>query len=361
MAYRRRRYQGSYTNWRAHHSSKRERVAALFGGIDEDIRTAFFNLSPSTLEDFFTHYQTRYGASAASYARKTYTFWKSGETNPSGQTSERLLEALPSFLSLSVKCDLLRKLREHYKRPESHAVTVSIHSWRESIKPLVERLIHRAYTAELPETVSSRLQWLSSGNMLAANAMLAEVEAQAAMSATAYLEKEFSNIERLMTHLPANKVVQHSIVLPYGTIAINVNRNKTMNNDEHKRDLAPREQGTGLERQTPGGLLQDALKHLDRDQIKKLSETAAEHGLSLEAERVRGERRFENASRDMDQFVEQASRLDRSQASDYKMQAEFESASGRTNVQVSKSASKVTVIIAIVIALVLLLLFASSH
>jgi hypothetical protein len=281
----------------------------LYGGIDEDVRNAFFNLKPSTLKDFFSNYKTRYGISAAAYAKKTYTAWKSGKTAPSGKTSERLLESLPSFLSFPVKCDLLRKLREHYRHPESHQVTVSIHSWQEPIKPLVERIIHRAYTAELPEEVASRLAWLSSGSMQAATALLAEVEAQAAKNATALLDQEFRNIERLLTNLPASKAVQHSISLPYGTIRVTVNRSKRMDNmdNEEKRDLVPRDQGTSLERQTPGGLLDNALKNLDREQVKRLSETAAEHALNLKVEKVRADARFENASRDMDQFVENAS------------------------------------------------------
>ena len=133
-----------------------------------------------------------------------------------------------------------------------------------------------------------------------------------------------------------------------------------MATDDQRRDLVPQD-NTSLERQTPGGLLQNALKNLDTDQVRKISETAAEQAVNLEVEKVRAERRYQHASRDLDQFVEQAARLDRSQASDYRMEAEFESASGRTHVQVSKSSSKVTVIIAVIIGIVLLLLFASRR
>ena len=198
-------------------------------------------MEPLTLEDFFSHYKQKFGGSAASYAKKTYDSWKDGKTAPSAQTSERLLETLPTFLPLPVKCDLLRKLREHYRSPESHNLTVSVYAWRESIKPLVERLIHRAYTAEVPEGVASRLNWLSSGSMQATKALLAEAEAIAAKNTVAYLEREFQNIERLLS-VPSNKLVTDTISLPYGTIKIIINRSAKMPNpnDDPRRDLVPR-------------------------------------------------------------------------------------------------------------------------
>lgn len=358
MAYRR-RYRSSYRSWGGYHTSQRAIVSAKYGGIDADVRAAFFSLKPSALEDFFSHYKQKFGASAASYAKRTYDSWRLGNTEPSAQTSERLLETLPIFLPMPVKVDLLRKLREHYRHPETHNLSVSVLHWREPIKPLVERLIHRAYSAELPESVESRLKWLSSGSMQATKALLAEAEAIAAKNTVSYLEHEFQNIERLLS-VPSNKLVTHTITLPYGTIRVTINRSSKMATDDQRRDLVPQDNNS-LERQTPGGLLQNALKNLDKEQVRRVSETAADQALQLEVDKVRAERRYQNASRDMDEFVEQASRLDRSQASDYRMQAEFESASGRTHVQVSKSSSKVTVIIAVIIGIVLLLLFASRR
>jgi hypothetical protein len=176
------------------------------------------------------------------------------------------------------------------------------------------------------------------------------------------LDAEFQNIDRMLNNLPRRRVIQHSITLPYGTIKITFDRSKKMENDEQRPDFPAQDQSTGLvKQQTPGGLLDAALTHLDREQVKRLSEVAAEKALNIKEEKVRAEMRFGNASRDMNEFIDNASRLDRSQASDYKMQGEFESASGRTNVQVSKQGSKVTLVIAIVIGLVLLLLFMSRH
>jgi len=357
VAYRPRYRRSSSRSWGGYHTSQRAIVSAKYGGIDADVRAEFFNLRPSTLEEFFSGYRQKFGAPAAAYARKTYDSWRLGRTEPSAQTTERLLEILPPFLPMRVKVDLLRKLREHYRHPETHNLSVLVPQWRESIKPVAERLIHRAYSAELPESVQGRLTWLSSGSMQAAKALLAEAEAIAAKNTVSYLEHEFQNIERLLS-VPSNKLVTHTITLPYGIIKITINRSSKMPTDDRQRNLMPQD-NSSLERPTPGGLLQNALKNLDKEQVRRVSETAADQALQLEVDKLRAERRYQNASRDMDEFVEQASKLDRSQASDYRMQAEFESASGRTHVQVSKSSSKVTVIIAVIIGIVLLLLFAS--
>ena len=363
MAYRRRRYYGGYeTNWKEFHERQRAKVSAKYGGIDGDVRAAFFALDAPALETFFQTYKSQYGSSAASYARKTYANWKEGEIEPSGQTSERLLEILPSFLSFHTKCALLQKLRDRYRNPESHQLTLSVYNWRRAVLPLVQHLIHKSYTAELPESVQSRLTWLSSGSMQAAKALLAEAEAQAARLSVGLLDAEFKNIDRLLNSLPGKRIIQHSITLPYGTIKITFDRSKKMENDEQRPDYAPQDQNTSLVKpQPPGSLLDTALTHLDKEQVKRLSEVAAEKAVNLREEKVRGEMRFQNASRDMNEFIDSASRLDKSQTSDYKMQGEFQSASGRTNVEVSKRGSMVTLAIAVVIGLVLLLLFMSRH
>lgn len=114
MAYRGRRHYGPYydTNWNEFHERRRAKVSAKYGGIDEDVQAAFFCLDSSTLVEFFKAYKSQYGPSAAAYARKTYSTWKSRDIEPSAETSERLLETLPPFLSFQTKCALLQKLRD---------------------------------------------------------------------------------------------------------------------------------------------------------------------------------------------------------------------------------------------------------
>ena len=135
-----------------------------------------------------------------------------------------------------------------------------------------------------------------------------------------------------------------------------------MNEDDNRRDLVPQNQHSDRDRENPAGLLQNALKNLDEAQTKNLSEETARKAIELRLERERANDRFENAGREMNRFAQKASDLDRSQqASDFRMQGNFEGASGHTNIQVSKNTSKVTVIIALVIAILLLLVFMSRR
>ena len=71
--------------------------------------------------------------------------------------------------------------------------------------------------------------------------------------------------------------------------------------------------------------------------------------------------RLEHSGQEMNDFINNAGRLDKSQVSDYKMQGTFKGASGETHVQVSKEGSKVTLVVAIVVGLILLLVFLSRH
>jgi hypothetical protein len=99
---------------------------------------------------------------------------------------------------------------------------------------------------------------------------------------------------------------------------------------------------------------------LTDEQVNKFSERAAEEGLKLKVGEIQAEGRYQNTTRDTDQFVETAKRLN-NQTSDFEMHGDFHSASGQTSVHVSKRGSWLTLVIAIVIALVLLLIFVSRH
>jgi hypothetical protein len=353
-----------HVNWKEWHADKRAALSRQFGGIDQDVKTAFLGLKPRTLVDFFRSYQSEYGYSAASYARETYRSWQKKAVEPSAQTLERLLRLLPSFLPFETKYDLLRKLREAHKSIETYKVDVSIWTWKQQLEPIVRHVIQKAYKSQLPVEVEDRLRWLSSGQMQAAKQLLAEAEAQAGRIAVSHLAEEVEKIERVLVALPAKqKSATHTIVLPYGTINLTINRRPRMDNEKPtpERDTAQPSASTSLEKVIPGSILQTALKNLDREQIKRISDKAIDEHLALEVEAKKANQRFENSSRDLDEFVHGAERLDQQRTSDYHMHGEFKTASGTTSVRVAKEGSKITIVVAVVIGLVLVLLFMSRH
>ena len=131
--------------------------------------------------------------------------------------------------------------------------------------------------------------WLSSGSMQAAKALLAEAEAQAARNSVAFLDSEFQNIDRMLISLPGQRLIQHSINLPYGTIKITFNRSMTMPNDNQNPGSVPQDPNTSLAKQAPGNLLNTALSNLKPEQVNRLSQIAAEKALNIQEEKVRAE------------------------------------------------------------------------
>jgi hypothetical protein len=192
-----------YGGYRRYGMSKRQVVSIMCGGIDGDILEVFLSVERKTLDKVFSAYDRVYGKSAADYAKRTYKKWRAGIVSPSGQTLERLVDTLPPLLSFGAKCELLRKLRERNRKKEVHRLKVDISNWANAVIPIVSRLVGKAYSAELPEIVEQRLNWLSSGDMQAAKTILVEAEAQEGRNAVALLRQEFQNIDALLPKVSA--------------------------------------------------------------------------------------------------------------------------------------------------------------
>ena len=194
---------------------------------DADMVKMVLNLEQKALEDLFTLYRKEFGAEAARYARRTYNKWKSGEVRPNRQTFNRFLVHLPSVMSFDLKCEVLRKLRQEYCSRNDYQLTVDTRSWREDVVPLVEELVNKSYTAQLPRYVEKKLRWLAADDMQLAHSILAESQAQESRNALFLLEREFDNIEQLLHATGGRGEVTHTVKLPLGTITLTVERRLT--------------------------------------------------------------------------------------------------------------------------------------
>ena len=181
-------------------------------------------LDADSREQLFKLYQDQFGENAARYARNTYQKWKAGSVRPNKQTFNRFLINLPRVMNFDLKCEVLRELREAYCPRGDYSVTVSVYNWKSSLTPLVEEIIQRATSAELPESLQRRLTWLAEDDISAANALLSESQARQSRNAMALLEKEFSNIEELLDNAPRNTRISHVLKLPLGSITVQVKR-----------------------------------------------------------------------------------------------------------------------------------------
>jgi hypothetical protein len=226
----------------------------------------------------------------------------------SAQTTERLLQILRPFLGAPVKHELLRKLRERYRQPESLSLEVTTLNYRSLVMPLVERLISKAYTANLPAELETRLAWLSDDDATAGKALLAGAEAAAMAISVARLDQEFSQMERLLTVTPKGRVT-HRIELPYGVITLSVKRGQPM--DEKKSEIIPRRTIDSTAIATSDGLLKNAIRNLNPDQLSEVLKTAADEDIKLQIAAHQSDQRFSNAARDIDNFVDTTRRLGR--------------------------------------------------
>ncbi len=347
-------YRGSYrsTNWSQWHESKLRQQQRELGGIDDEVREAFLSLPKNRLLDFFFYYERRYGNGARAYAEKAVLKWRTGNTRMSAQTTERLLQILPPFLGAPVKHELLRKLRERYRQPESLSLEVTTLNYRSLVMPLVERLISKAYTANLPAELETRLAWLSDDDATAGKALLAGAEAAAMAISVARLDQEFSQMERLLTVTPKGRVT-HRIELPYGVITLSVKRGQPM--DEKKSEIIPRRTIDSTAIATSDGLLKNAIRNLNPDQLSEVLKTAADEDIKLQIAAHQSDQRFSNAARDIDNFVDTTRRLDQMQ-SDYQVSGTFNTASGTTSVNARRNASKTWIIVVIALGILVVLL-----
>jgi len=340
--------------WEYQQDSLKARLSAALNGFDRDILERFYSLTPEQLTDLINIYSESYGKGPAAYARQTYSGWKEGKVRPSAQTINRLLDSLPLVLDFDGKCELLRRLRERHRRLEHYSLKVKADDWKEHVVPLVKTVIQKAYRANLPELIERRLTWLSNGDMQTARAILAHSQALEGAVAVASLQDEMRNIENALTNLDGKGKVTHTIRLPYGEIHLKISGRRSMDKESDNGTELVRQNDNRLFKPTAEDIFDDVFTDLDQEQAAQLKARAAEEAMRLVAEKKRGEIKYANASRDIENFVNNADLMEQ-RKKDYQMSAEFEGASGVTKIQVGRNWSK-TLVVGGTIAILLLLI-----
>lgn len=179
-------------------------------------------LDDTALDQLFILYRERYGAGPARYAKRTYLKWKTGEVKPVRETFDRFAIEMPRVMSFALKCEVLRAFVNEFAVKETVEMDVSVSDWEEKLRPVVERLIERCYTTELPIEVERRLRWLGEGDMRTASELLKYSRAEETRLAVSMLREEFTAISELFGERGLKPVITHEIRLPGGTIALSV-------------------------------------------------------------------------------------------------------------------------------------------
>ncbi|MSP42884.1 MAG: hypothetical protein EXR08_05900 [Alphaproteobacteria bacterium] len=219
MAYRyyRRRRNFSYGS---SHVSKRTELSRQLGGIDKDIEKIFLSPSPADTIEIFNLYARAHGDSAADYARATYSKWRSGSVKMSGQTAERLIALVPPVLPVSVRFDLIKKLRTSYFRKKTIHVNSSPETWMQDVLKPIQELVAVSSSFSLPEYVVAKAKWLADGDAKAAQHLLAATEQEEAAIRLAYIEEEFRRINALVQNIDTMRKITHALTLPQGEIIL---------------------------------------------------------------------------------------------------------------------------------------------
>lgn len=354
MAYE--RSSGYQRNWSQWHTSQLQQQSQLFGGVDDDIRSAFLGLNKNQLLNFLFHYEKKHGLTARLYAEQAFPAWRSGATRMSAQTTERLLQLLPPFLGSDVKCDLIRKLREKHRQASIHTLAVTTTNYREALYPLARAMVGKAYNANLPAAIESRLNWLSDDDAEASKALLAGAEAAATVVTLSKIEEEFGRMHQLLASTKV-KQLNHRIELPYGILNLTVRKGNPMEESKQESGLVSIDGRTGLANITSSDqLLKSAIQNLTPEQISQISMSATQEALNLQSESLRADQRHVNAGRDVDRLIERTQRLQAIPDVEFSETSTINTASGTTTIKVSKDKSKTWVIVAIALAVLVVLL-----
>jgi len=120
-------------------------------------------------------------------------------------------------------------------------------------------------------------------------------------------------------------------------------------------DLIPQKQS--LFPLTADDIVDNALQSLDEQQAKEVTKKAADEVVRIAVEKRKAEYRSDRAQEEMRNLINNANLLDE-KVGDYKINSTFETATGTTSVEITKSKTNFTfVVVGVVLFLLLILLF----
>jgi hypothetical protein len=123
--------------------------------------------------------------------------------------------------------------------------------------------------------------------------------------------------------------------------------------EEHDKLAAPPKQT--LFPVSADDVLDNALQNLDERQAREVTRKAADEAVRLAAKKRRAEQRSESAQGEIRNLIDNANLLDR-RGGDYKINSTFQTATGTTSVEITKSKTRAAVIVAALIGLVAFLI-----
>ena len=197
--YRGRRYHRSIGSQRAlAHIEAARRLSFELGGADKDVKEYFFNLKPEQLEPVLVEYGIKFGSAAREYAESTISKWRSRRVQMSGEVASRLFALLPPRMPLETKYKLIEDLWKHVGPSSKKTIVVHVDT---PISLIIEQaavnIREVVTTYRIPNDLSKRFEWLSSGDARVKQELLSHFQT---------VEKELT-VRALSVQLPV--LVEH--------------------------------------------------------------------------------------------------------------------------------------------------------
>lgn len=144
------------------HIKEAEALSKRLGGMDEEVKSFFFNLDPARRSDVLRRYGKKFGQDKEDYAREAFPYWKSGERRMSGLVAGRLFDLLPPIMPMDLKLNIVEGLFESAGRKREDYVLVPMEAEPHEIVAFVDRTCF-GYLADvgIDETVKEQFDWLS--------------------------------------------------------------------------------------------------------------------------------------------------------------------------------------------------------
>jgi hypothetical protein len=113
----------------------------------------FFSLEPYKLKLVFELYELKYGKGSRKYAEETFSAWRSGSVQMSGEVCGRLIRIVPIVATFDQKYDLIEKLWNRSRTKTTLNVTISPREGLESAIDAVMRAVEAVAEHEIPSSV----------------------------------------------------------------------------------------------------------------------------------------------------------------------------------------------------------------
>ncbi len=193
------RYRQSYRRTRRQRpesrtAADRQAFSEAVAGIDKEVEIIFLALPTYKLDLVFQLYGQQHGKRALTYAKRTYALWQSGSVRMSGEIAQRLLNFVPIVLDTETRYKWVRKLRSMYLHKVHRKVSCTLSNWFKRVTPVVADVINSSSRFQLPAPIIEKINWLTEGDALAAQKILAAAEMDEANVRTQFLAVEYHTI-----------------------------------------------------------------------------------------------------------------------------------------------------------------------